>query len=75
MSHFVGVGILRIGWLLSIDLKLQQTEMSCLMVLKTKLIVNHFSFWSYKANKSIHQLTLSLYAPRDLYDRAIAFKN
>ena len=28
--------------------KLQQTEMACIMVSKTKLIVNHHSFGSYK---------------------------
>ena len=31
--------------------KLQQTVMACLMVLKTKLIVNHFSFGSYKTKQ------------------------
>ena len=31
--------------------KLQQTEMACLMVLKTKLIVNHLSFGNYKTKQ------------------------
>ena len=31
--------------------KLQQTEMACLMVSETKLIVNHYSFGSYKTKQ------------------------
>ena len=33
------------------DFKLQQTEMACLMVSETKLIVNHHSFGSYKTKQ------------------------
>ena len=35
--------------------KLQQTEMACIMVSKTKLIVNHQSFGSYKTKQVISQ--------------------
>ena len=40
--------------------KLQQTEMACIMVSKTKLIVNYHSFGSYKTKqvKSINCLPL-----------------
>ena len=44
--------------------KLQQTEMACLMVSETKLIVNHHSFGSYKTKQVKSSINcLPLYAP------------
>ena len=40
--------------------KLQETEMACVMVSKTRLIVNHHSFGSYKTKQVISQLSPSM---------------
>ena len=40
--------------------KLQQTEMACIMVSKTGLIVNRHSFGSYKTKEVISQLSPSV---------------
>ena len=44
------------------DFKLQQTEMACLMVSETKLIVNHHYLWKLqdKASQVINQLSPSM---------------